>query len=263
MIKIAPHTYTIEETDPSPLPVPANAHVSLTVNHQLIVPQTQYTNSNIAYIQAPPNSTLYFYTPKQGHTGEAYNQIPKQSLEQNALHHQKHTIHALAARQQSETQNTTLAQEASTAWKTHVFANSHSTNLLPAKNTKLATIQSLAIAKSTPKALQMRIAAPAGQTLAQRKIALAWDEENKHKGDNAEATYNNETGEFNVIWRFSQGELNEIREWEERYGVLMYYVGYGSKAGKGGEVEVTAWSDGIGFGINKVPGKVLVLSMGV
>ncbi len=263
MIRIAPHTYTIEETDPPLVPIPENAECSVVIDHKLAFLDKQYDN-NATYVQAPPNSTLYFYTPKQGHTGEAYSPTPELSIQQCALHHQKHTVQKLEIRKQSDMQNATLAQRASTAWKTHVFANSPSTRLLPLKNTELATIQSNAITKGTPTALQMRIASPNGVTLKQTKrIALAWDEEGRFEGNGVMARYSALTRELVATWRFSLEELGNMQEWEGRYNGLVYYVGYGSIVGKGGVVEVTAWSEGIGFGINKMPGKVMVLSMGV
>ena len=254
MIRVAPHRYQVEASDPSPFPVPKNASFAITVDGKLAQCPTQEASEAIWVSGAKPGSIVSFYTPQKGAKGSKHSIAPQLALEASLTQTKASaTCERQAKRPQPEEQNSTQATEAWRGWTKHNFGEVENGRKMPAKNASKAKIESLANnATNAPIALAMEITLN-GVTAMVKKALPTW-EEGKWESEECEAEW--ESGNLRVKWNLGSEWATMARE-----GSWRYRVGWGSILGKLGAPAITVWSEWVEFGVNKAPGKVQELEL--
>ena len=261
MIKLHAHAYLLEPTDPNPLPIPSGQAWALTENGSTTEPLVTLVNDT-AYVAWNPDTrtVLYIQSPQQGIKGKPYSPIPEHTAFHNAIHQQKHTLNTTrqARRTQILNQNSTLATNATSLWKSHVFGSLPNQNALPATPAN-ATIASIAEYRNTPKAVRMQVLTNGGGVLMDTGDTPL--EATGVSASNIQVEVETSLiapSQLQVVWRF--GETEQIASWcATNGGSLVYKVAFGSLVNKQGIAMCTAWSNGVEFYVNSPPSKPVVV----
>ena len=257
MIKLHEHAYLLEPTDPNPIPMPTGQAWAIAQNGTTASPTTTVTDTTTyATWDNATRAVLYIQQPQIGLRGRPYSPIPEHALAHQALNQQRHTLKTARnrTRKQVPSQNSTLATNATTLWKSHVFGDLPLQNTLPRRNMTNATIASTAEFTNGPTTVRMRIQTQSGQVLLDTGNTPATTTQLTMGETSIGLTVAMANNELTVTWRFSS--MEQVAAWSEEHNNSLYYrVAFGSMVDKRGQSIATAWSAPIQFRVNSVPSK--------